>query len=162
MDIATLQNLGPYIWEFALAVIFTAIGAIYSKNQVGKREKKRVLEELTHIQREMYGRATKNWSEHGAREVWMIGLYFERVETLQAMLDDRDGLPPNTSQLFESYAVSLRQFGNIWAASQRRGDTFKEAYQKTFSLYHNLIRTLSKEYVIDNRPVIDLLRNTEP
>ncbi|KCZ62150.1 hypothetical protein L53_12980 [Hyphomonas sp. L-53-1-40] len=158
---ARLATFGPYIWEFALAVIFLMIGMVFSRREIGKREKKRVLEELTNIQREMYRRATKEWSETGYREVWMIGLYFERVVTLRNMLNDRDSLPIELNQMFESYESNLRNFGAVWASAQRRKDGFWQAYKSTFDSYHALIRKLSKEYVIANEPLIQLLQRKD-
>tara|TARA_R110002051_G_C8763413_1_gene502098 strand:+ start:5177 stop:5707 length:531 start_codon:yes stop_codon:yes gene_type:complete len=154
---ARLATFGPYVWEFALAVIFMMIGMVFSRREIGKRERRRVLEELTSIQREMLLRATKDWSEDGYREVWMIGLYFDRVETLRTMVADRDSLPGNIGELFKSYERALRNFGAVWAGTQRRKEAFKKSYQATYQGYHNLIRALSRDYVIEIEPTIRML-----
>ena len=150
-----------YIWDFVLAVIFTVIGMVFSQNQLGKREKTRVLEELTSIQRDMHRRATSEWQGDGQREVWMIGLYFDRVSTLRDLLNDRDKMPTELNQQFQSYEMSLRNFGEIWAGAQRRRDNFWEAYNKTFLIYKTLLKKISKEYVVANQPVMDMLANRE-
>lgn len=154
------QQFGPYIWEFALAVIFLFTGMIYSRKQLGKREKKRVLDELTTIQRAIYNRATAEWTEDNSyREVWMVSLFFERIKTLQDMLSDRDEMDPSLHQQFESYEKSLRNFAQTWAKSKKRRDDFWTKYKTSYEAFHSLIHKIDKHYVASNQATLEILGN---
>jgi len=157
-----ITQWGPYVWELALAIIFTMVGLVVSQNQLGKREKKRVLSELTSIQREIHTRATYQWtSDTDTRQVWMISLYFQRVETLKELLSDREKLPISLNQKFESYENALRKFGRVWANTANRNRNFWEAYHLTYKIFHDLTRQIDKHYVIENHAVFQMLKESE-
>jgi len=151
---------GPYAWEVLLAVIFTVIGAVFSRHEIGKRERRAVVKEIITIQRRLYNFATGPWTQDGDnREAWIIDLLKERVSTLRTMVTSKDKLPPKLDQQFTSYEVALQEFGAIFVGAARRRDRFWEAYAKTTFTARRLSTTLAKHYTSEQQEVFDLFED---
>ncbi|MDX1292466.1 MAG: hypothetical protein R3265_06630 [Hyphomonas sp.] len=155
-----LTSAGPYVWELTLAVLFTLIGAVFSRHEIGKRERRAVVKEIITIQRRLYNFATRNWSQEGAnRETWMIELLRERISTLRTMVTSKDKLPEKLDQHFSSYEVALQEFGTIFTSAARRSDRFWKAYENTTFTARQLSRTLSKHYTAEHAEMFDMFDN---
>ncbi|WP_370169686.1 MULTISPECIES: hypothetical protein [Hyphomonas] len=151
-----ITSIGPYAWELTLAILFTLIGAVFSRHEIGKRERRAVVKEIIMIQRRLFNFATRNWTQEGGnREVWMIELLVERVGTLRTMVTSKDKLPEKLDQYFTSYEVALQEFGAIFTSAARRGERFWKAYERTTFTARQLSRTLSKHYTAEQLEVFD-------
>ena len=152
-----LASIGPYVWELTLAVLFTLIGAVFSRHEIGKRERRAVVKEIITIQRRLYNFATRNWTQEVAnREAWMIELLRERISTLRTMVTSKDKLPEKVDQHFTSYEIALQEFGAIFTSAARRSERFWKAYENTTFTARQLSRTLSKHYTAEHVDVFDM------
>ena len=153
------QAIGPYIWELSTAVLFTFIGIVFSRHELGKRERRAVISELISIQRRIYKFATENWKQDGFRELWMIDLLRERVGTLRQMVISKDKLPGKIEQKFSSYESALEKFSTVFQNASRRGDRFWASYDNVCNCSREVMRALSPQYTAEHQEVLDNIAN---
>lgn len=134
--------------DLTISVMIFVAGWLTSLRISKRRTRDRIVNALIATHRELVHRAfPTKWIANAKREEWMLEPLTKRLRDVLDSLTEEKKLSRGDLALVDRYVDSVDAFINQWAVTIRRGKSYKERFQESFTALYEVVEMFAPHQV---------------